>query len=166
MHEYGTAASLLGFISSHTSGSILQGTEPPKVDSGYSEDERREPFRELLREALPDQDAATNEEVASLSGTQLRDRLIAHKPLDRDWIARVNQVTAAERDLALLHQRPFRIPGMGLVLHSKALITGVYISFQKSLYTAQYLDGVRQDLSRKGWSQQQLFICQLTAGGG
>ena len=89
------------------------------MDSEYSEDERREPFRQLLREALPDQDAATNEEVASLSGTQLRDRLIAHKPLDRDWIARVNQVTAAERDLALLHQRPFRIPGMGLVLHSK-----------------------------------------------
>ena len=80
----------------------MQGAKPPEVDSGYSEDERREPFRQLLREALPDQDAATNEEVASLSGTQLRDRLIAHKPLDRDWIARVNQVTAAERDLALL----------------------------------------------------------------
>ena len=79
-------------------GHILQGTKPPKVDSGYSEDERREPFRELLREALPDQDAATNEEVASLSGTQLRDRLIAHNPLDRDWIAQVNQVIAVDRN--------------------------------------------------------------------
>lgn len=57
----------------------------------YSEDERREPLRELLREALPEQDAATNEEVAALSGTQLRDRLIAHSPLDTPWIKRVNQ---------------------------------------------------------------------------
>ena len=57
----------------------------------YSEDERREPLRELLREALPEQDAATNEEVAALSGTQLRDRLIAHSPLDTQWIKRVNQ---------------------------------------------------------------------------
>ena len=80
-------------------GHALQGTKPPKVDSAYSEDERREPFRELLRGALPDQDASTNEEVASLSGTQLRDRLIAHKPLDRDWIAQVNQVIAAIPDL-------------------------------------------------------------------
>ena len=59
----------------------------------YTEDERREPLRELLREALPDQDASTNEEVASLSGTQLRDRLIAHQPLDTDWIKRTNQVS-------------------------------------------------------------------------
>lgn len=81
------------------SGHVLQGTTPPKVDSAYSEEERREPFRELLRGALPDQDAAINEEVASLSGTQLRDRLIAHKPLDRDWIAQVNQVDAAIPDL-------------------------------------------------------------------
>ena len=57
----------------------------------YSKDERREPLRELLREALPEQDAATNEEMAALSGTQLRDRLIAHRPLDTPWIKRVNQ---------------------------------------------------------------------------
>ena len=43
---------------------------------------RREPLRELLREALPEQDAATNKEVAALSGTQLRDRLIAYSPLN------------------------------------------------------------------------------------
>lgn len=59
----------------------------------YTEDERREPLRELLRQALPDQDASSNEEVASLSGTQLRDRLIAHQPLDTDWIKRINQVS-------------------------------------------------------------------------
>ena len=58
----------------------------------YTEDERRAPLRALLAAALPDQDAAVNEEVAALSGTQLRDRLIAHNPLDRDWIARTNQV--------------------------------------------------------------------------
>ena len=59
----------------------------------YTEDAKREPLRELLRQALPDQDASSNEEVASLSGTQLRDRLIAHQPLDTDWIKRVNQVS-------------------------------------------------------------------------
>ena len=32
--------------------------------------------------------------MEELSGTQLRDRLLAHNPLDRDWIARINQVTA------------------------------------------------------------------------
>lgn len=58
----------------------------------YTEDERREPLRQLLKEAMPDQDAATNGEVAALSGTELRDRLIAHNPLDKDWIARINEV--------------------------------------------------------------------------
>ena len=58
----------------------------------YTNDEKLEPLRHLLREALPDQDHSTSEEVAGLSNTQLRDRLIAHKPLDRDWIARINQV--------------------------------------------------------------------------
>ncbi len=60
----------------------------------YTEDERREPLRQLLKEAMPDQDAATSAEVADLSGTQLRDRLIAHNPLDKDWIARINEVQA------------------------------------------------------------------------
>ena len=60
---------------------------------GYTEDERREPLRELLRQALPDQDSSAKEEVASLTGTQLRDRLIAHQPLDTDWIKRVDQVS-------------------------------------------------------------------------
>ena len=131
------------------------------MDSGYSEDERREPFRELLREALPDQDAATNEEVASLSGTQLRDRLIAHKPLDRDWIARVNQVTAAERDVVLLHQRPFRIPGMGLVLHSNASILGVYISFLKSLFPAQCLGGVQARSVQEGMASTTIMYLSI-----
>jgi hypothetical protein len=70
---------------------ILQGKTLPKVTKIYSEDERREPLRELLRKALPEQDTATNEEVAALSGTQLRDRLIAYSPLDMQWIKRVNQ---------------------------------------------------------------------------
>ena len=71
---------------------MLQGTKVPKVKVKYARDEKLEPLRHLLREALPDQDPSTSEEVASLSNTQLRDRLIAHKPLDRDWIARINQV--------------------------------------------------------------------------
>ena len=70
----------------------VQGTQPPKPKQRWSEDERRAPLRALLAAALPDQDAATNADVAALSGTALRDRLIAHAPLDRDWIARVNQV--------------------------------------------------------------------------
>lgn len=69
-----------------------QGTKTPKVKVTYTNDEKLEPLRHLLREALPDQDHSTSEEVAALSNTQLRDRLIAHKPLDRDWIARINQV--------------------------------------------------------------------------
>ena len=73
----------------------LQGKKPPKVKKTFTDDERREPLRELLREALPDQDASTSEEVASLSGTQLRDRLIAHQPLDTEWIKRINQVSTA-----------------------------------------------------------------------
>ena len=71
----------------------MQGKKPPKVKKTYTEDERREPLRDLLCQALPDQDASTNEEVAALSGTQLRDRLIAHEPLDTDWIKRVNQAS-------------------------------------------------------------------------
>ena len=50
------------------------------------------PVLALLAEARPDQDAGLDEEVAALSGTQLRDRLIALDPLERGWIARVNQV--------------------------------------------------------------------------
>ncbi len=71
----------------------MQGKKPPKVKKTYTEDERREPLRDLLCQALPDQDASSNEEVAALSGTQLRDRLIAHEPLDTDWIKRVNQAS-------------------------------------------------------------------------
>ena len=70
----------------------MQGTQPPKVAHTYTEDERRAPLRALLAEARPDQDAGVNEEVAGMSGTQLRDRLIALDPLERGWIARVNQV--------------------------------------------------------------------------
>jgi len=82
----------------------------------FTEDERRAPLRALLAEAPPDAapaapptrahrsgeagasggggggGAAAGEPVEELSGTQLRDRLIARDPLDAGWIARVNQV--------------------------------------------------------------------------
>ncbi len=83
----------------------------------FTEDERRAPLRTLLAEAPPDQapaatptrahgsgeagasgggggggGAGAGEPVEELSGTQLRDRLIARDPLDAGWIARVNQV--------------------------------------------------------------------------
>ncbi|KAK9918259.1 hypothetical protein WJX75_002661 [Coccomyxa subellipsoidea] len=77
-----------------TNNPVKEGTKTPKVKVTYTNDEKLEPLRHLLREALPDQDHSTSEEVAGLSNTQLRDRLIAHKPLDRDWIARINQADA------------------------------------------------------------------------
>ncbi|EIE19735.1 L-galactono-1,4-lactone dehydrogenase-like protein [Coccomyxa subellipsoidea C-169] len=77
-----------------TNNRVKEGTKVPKVKVTYARDEKLEPLRHLLREALPDKDPSTSEEVASLSNTQLRDRLIAHKPLDRDWIARINQAEA------------------------------------------------------------------------
>jgi len=78
----------------------------------FTEDERRAPLRALLAEAPPDAapaaaptrahgsgeagarggGGAAGEPVEELSGTQLRDRLIARDPLDAGWIARVNQV--------------------------------------------------------------------------
>lgn len=58
----------------------------------FTEDDKLAALRGLLKEAMPDQDAAVNAEVAALSSTQLRDRLIAHNPLDKDWIVRINQV--------------------------------------------------------------------------
>jgi hypothetical protein len=70
----------------------LQGTKPPKLEKTFTDDEKLGALRGLLKEAKPGQDAATNEEVAALSATQLRDRLIALNPLNKDWIARINQV--------------------------------------------------------------------------
>lgn len=69
---------------------LLQGYTAPKVKVAYSDDDRLNPLRELMTEVRQDQEGS--EEVISLAATQLRDRLIAHNPLDRDWIARVNQV--------------------------------------------------------------------------
>ena len=101
----------------------MQGYKPPQPRAAYSEDERRAPLRALLADAAPrplpgpapgpasDQaDQGPGEAGASgggggggggdgtpveeLSGTQLRDRLVAANPLDHNWIARVNQVPA------------------------------------------------------------------------
>lgn len=71
-----------------------QGTKPPKLRRTFTEDDKLAALRGLLKEALPDQDASVSDEVAALSSTQLRDRLIAHNPLDKDWIVRINQVRA------------------------------------------------------------------------
>lgn len=55
----------------------------------FSQEARVGPMRALLMEDLPE---VQREEVWTLSATQLRDRLIALRPLDSAWIARVNQV--------------------------------------------------------------------------
>ncbi|KAK9839195.1 hypothetical protein WJX81_000695 [Elliptochloris bilobata] len=105
-----------------TNNPVREGSKPPQPRITYTEDERRAPLRALLAEAAPDPmpdpapGPATDQArgageagagagggggggsygapIEELSGTQLRDRLIAVNPLDRDWIARVNQADA------------------------------------------------------------------------
>ena len=67
-------------------------------------DQQLAPFRELLHSLCgkvrqgvsPDQDlpSQTMENVDRMSGTELRDHLLAIDPLDHLWVARVNQVPA------------------------------------------------------------------------
>ena len=109
-----------GWATGRNPSFLCAGYKPPRPRTVYSEDERRAPLRALLADAGPrplpgprarprvDQAQGPGEAGASgggggggggdgapleeLSGTQLRDRLIAANPLDRAWIARVNQV--------------------------------------------------------------------------
>ena len=75
----------------------------PAVPPTASADHQLAPFRELLHSlcgkvrqgVAPDQDlpSQTLESVDRMSGTELRDHLLAIDPLDHLWVARVNQVT-------------------------------------------------------------------------
>ncbi len=42
-----------------------------------------------LQEVKPHMDA---DQLEALTNTELRDELLAHSPLDRDWVAAINQV--------------------------------------------------------------------------
>ena len=66
-----------------------QGVAPPKTRRSFGMEARVAPLRALLMEEVPE---VQREEVWELSPTQLRDRLLALRPLDAPWIARVNQV--------------------------------------------------------------------------
>jgi L-galactono-1,4-lactone dehydrogenase len=71
-------------------------TSPPKrtiFHPNYSEDEKLAPLRELLMRARSTS-SPSNEDVNSLSATQLRDELIRVAPLSREWIAQVNAAEA------------------------------------------------------------------------
>ena len=50
-----------------------------------------------MQEAKP---GMGSEEVAAFSWSELRDQLIAHAPLECDWIKRVNRVSAIKHPLA------------------------------------------------------------------
>lgn len=128
----------------------------------YTEDERREPLRQLLKEALPNQDAASNQEVATLSGTQLRDRLIAHNPLDKDWIARINEVQALCLYFCLVNHKSCYVccsmqgkkrVWQGSLPASKLPETHVLLQAEAELWK-------RSEGYRVGWSDQILgFDC-------
>lgn len=53
---------------------------------------RLQPLRQLLLEVAH---GVSPDDIESLSATQLRDALLVLNPLDRDWVARVNQAEAA-----------------------------------------------------------------------
>ena len=76
-----------------------QGTQPPRGQrDSYSPAERTTPLRDLLVEKLGN-DAPSD--LESLSGTQLRDRLLDVAPSDRNWVARVNQVRVVDSCLIM-----------------------------------------------------------------
>uniref|UniRef100_UPI00315B4042 L-galactono-1,4-lactone dehydrogenase n=1 Tax=synthetic construct TaxID=32630 RepID=UPI00315B4042 len=86
-----------------TCNPLPEGKKAPKVKPQYSEDEKLQPLRNLLREAAPPARAPevaapssseTSPEVSGLSFTELRDALLAVDPLDTEWVKRVNQAEA------------------------------------------------------------------------
>lgn len=71
--------------------------EPP---SKYSEEQRLAPLRALLQQSAGKKAPAAagaagsaGEGVEGLSATQLRDRLLALAPLDKNWVAKVRSST-------------------------------------------------------------------------
>ena len=81
---------------------MLQGEAIPTSPAPKSEAEQAQPFRSLLstlcgkvRQGLsPEADLPQQMQQAAqhMSGTELRDHLLAIDPLDPLWVARVNQV--------------------------------------------------------------------------
>jgi len=84
-------------------GAVFQGQQMPASPAPATQDHQLAPFRELLHSLCgkvrqgvsPDQElpSQTMENVDRMSGTELRDHLLAIDPLDHLWVARVNQVT-------------------------------------------------------------------------
>jgi len=83
-------------------GAVFQGDQMPASPAPATENHQLAPFRELLHSLCgkvrqgvsPDQElpSQTMENVDRMSGTELRDHLLAIDPLDHLWVARVNQV--------------------------------------------------------------------------
>ena len=81
---------------------MQQGDKLPASAPPSTPEHQLAPFRELLhslcgklRQGLSPQDSLpphTMEAVDRMSGTELRDHLLAIDPLDHLWVARVNQV--------------------------------------------------------------------------
>lgn len=124
----------------------------------FTEDERRAPLRALLAEAgsaqarAPEQaqgpgeggaGASGGEPMEALTGTQLRDRLIAANPLDRDWIARVNQVSAALRMCLRFRCAAFcgRSPGL------EAGLAKSFRNLPPKVVTSDYVTGFPCEMS-------------------
>lgn len=73
----------------------MQGADPPKSKNALSEEQRREPLRKLLEASLVEKGRPETEvqEIADLSWSTLRERLLAVDPLSKDWVVKVNQVS-------------------------------------------------------------------------
>ncbi|KAM0951069.1 putative L-galactonolactone dehydrogenase [Dioscorea sansibarensis] len=67
---------------------------PPKFKPKYSEDEAVQHVRDLYRDSLRKYRAEESADINQLSFTELRDKLIALDPLNKDHIIRVNQAEA------------------------------------------------------------------------
>ncbi len=65
--------------------------QPAASSTQSTAEERVRPLRELLLRRAPGLEAAA---VEGLSATELRDALLVLDPLDKDWVAQVNQAEA------------------------------------------------------------------------
>lgn len=94
---------------------MIQGEALPACPPPASPDHQLAPFRELLHSlcgklrqgVAPQEDlpGPTLEAVDRMSGTELRDHLLAIDPLDHLWVARVNQVCASHLSVSLSEGR-------------------------------------------------------------
>ncbi|MQM17585.1 hypothetical protein Taro_050558 [Colocasia esculenta] len=69
----------------------------PKLESKYGKDEGLQHFRELYCDSLKKYrggESIDNSEINQLSSTELRDKLLALDPLDKDHVIKVNQAEA------------------------------------------------------------------------